>query len=76
MGTPSPRSDWFVQVPLHELVALQELPAQMDKLRAENAQLRRELEGVRGMLSEAIQLFGDLRREYNQLNRTISQTVR
>ena len=56
-------ADWSVQVPLTALVALQELPGRMDKLEAENKQLRRELEALRAIQSQTLQLFADLKRE-------------
>ena len=56
-------SDWSIQVPLSALVALQELPAKMEELSADNAQLRREVEALRGIHSETLQLVADLRRE-------------
>lgn len=55
--------DWSIQIPLSELAALQGLPARMDGLEKDNAQLRRELEALRKINSEALQLLGDLRRE-------------
>ena len=65
MLTPSfnPANDWTLQVPLSALVALQELPERMQKLEAENAQLRRELEALRNIQSQTLQLVADLRRE-------------
>lgn len=56
-------NDWFIQIPLSELVALQGLPTKMEDLERSNAQLRRELEALRRINSEALQLLGDLRRE-------------
>lgn len=58
----APSGSWLIQVPLSELVALQELPAQMEGLKKENQQLRRELDGLRRIQSETIQALGDLRR--------------
>lgn len=56
-------SDWLVQIPLDELKALQDLPKRMEQLEKQNAQLRREMEGLRGIVSETMQLVGDLRRD-------------
>lgn len=56
-------NDWFIQIPLSELVALQGLPARMEGLEKVNAQLRRELEALRKIQSEGLQLIGDIRRE-------------
>lgn len=60
-------ADWLVQVPLSELVALKNMTAEFDNLRAENAQLRRELEGLRRVQSETMQVLGDLRREFRKV---------
>lgn len=62
-----PGSEWLVQVPLSELVALQNMTAEFDKLRLENAQLRRELEGLRRVQSETMQVLGDLRRDFRKV---------
>lgn len=56
-------NDWSIQVPLSALVALQALPGRMDGLEKENAQLRREVDALRRINSDALQLLGDLRRE-------------
>lgn len=58
-----PADDWTIQVPLSALVALQGLPGRMNKLEAENAQLRRELEALRNIQSETLQKLADIRRE-------------
>lgn len=52
-------SDWSVLVPLSALMALQELPGQMRKLEADNAQLRRELEALRNIQSQMMIKLGD-----------------
>ena len=54
--------DWTINVPLSALLALQELPDQMVLLQAEMTQLRRELEALRGIQSQTLQLVSDLRR--------------
>lgn len=60
-------SGWLIQIPLSELLALQSLPLEMDKLKAENQQLRREIEGLRRVQSEALQVLGDVRRSLRKL---------
>lgn len=59
----NPGNDWSVNVPLSALVALQELPERMQKLEAENKQLRRELEALRAIQSQTLQLVADFKRE-------------
>lgn len=56
-------SDWSIQIPLSALVALQGLPAKMEALEKDNAQLRRELDALHALYSQTLQAFGDLRRE-------------
>lgn len=58
-----PAADWSLQVPLSALVDLQGLPERMNKLEAENKQLRRELEALRLIQSQTMQLLADMRRE-------------
>lgn len=58
-----PVSDWTLQVPLSALVDLQGLPERMNKLEAENKQLRRELEALRLIQSQSLEMLADLRRE-------------
>lgn len=57
----SPRSDWFVQVPLKELFALQNVSAELDSLREENAQLKRRLEGLHSTLYSTLEIVNELR---------------
>lgn len=61
-----PGCDWLVQVPLSELVTLKNMTAEFEKLRAENAQLRREMDGLRRVQSETMQVLGDLKREFRK----------
>lgn len=58
-----PTADWSLQVPLSALVDLQGLPERMNKLEAENKQLRRELEALRLIQSQTMQVIADMRRE-------------
>jgi len=55
--------DWMVSIPLDELMKLKQQPEMFDQLKAENAQLRRELDALRNLFSEMIQQFGDIKRE-------------
>lgn len=57
--------DWSLQVPLSALVDLQGLPERMNKLEAENKQLRKELEALRLIQSQTLQVIADMRRERN-----------
>lgn len=55
--------DWQVSLPLDELMALKQQPQMFEELKAENAQLRRELDALRNLFSEMITQFGDIKRE-------------
>lgn len=61
-------SDWLVQVPLSELVSLKNMSEDFAKIRAENEQLRREIQGLRRVQSEMMQLCGDLRKALKSAN--------
>lgn len=61
-------SDWLIQVPLSELVALKNMTEDLVKIRAENEQLRREIQGLRRVQSEMMQLCGDLRKALKSAN--------
>lgn len=54
-------SDWSIQIPLSELVSLQGLPARMGELEKENKQLRRELDALRGLYSQTLEVLGDIK---------------
>lgn len=59
-------NDWFIQIPLSELVALQGLPARIEDLENTIIQLRREVEALRRIQSDSLQILGDLRREFRK----------
>lgn len=63
-----PENDWLIQVPLSELVALKNMSGEFAKIRKENEQLRREIEGLRRVQCELMQLCGDLRRALKSAN--------
>lgn len=56
-------SDWSIQIPLSELVALKGLPARMEGLEKDNKQLRNELEALRSLHSQTLQAFADFKHE-------------
>ena len=58
-----PPSDWRVSIPLKDLVSLLNFSEDLESMNKENAQLRRELEGLRNMFSEVTQQLGDVKRE-------------
>lgn len=62
MLDPQTSTSWGVIVPLSALMALQALPDQMAALQAENTQLRREVEALRCIQSQSLQLVADLQR--------------
>ena len=55
-------SEWTINVPLSARLARQELQDQMDSLQGEMKQLRRELEALRAIQSQTLQLLSDLKR--------------
>lgn len=60
-------SNWMIQVPVNDLLALMGLKDELEKVSAENAQLRREMDGLRRIQSESMQVLGDLRRLCNKV---------
>lgn len=63
---PKPEDDsreWYVNIPLSDLHKLMNQLDFMDSIKRENAQLRRELDGLRNMFTELQVSFGELRRE-------------
>lgn len=60
---PTPPSDWLVQVPLSQLVELQEMTVEMQKLRDENRRLQNRVEGLHRTLFDALEKLGELQRK-------------
>lgn len=54
---------WMVQVPIKELLALCGLKDELDRISTENKQLRREVEGLRNIQSQMMEIMGDFRRK-------------
>ena len=60
---PTRQNEWSVNIPFSDLHQLMNHLESTDSIRRENAQLRRELEGLRNMFRELLDQFGELRRE-------------
>lgn len=56
-------SDWLVQVPLSQLVELQNMTADMDKLREENRRLLNRVEGLHRTLFDTLEKLGEMQRK-------------
>lgn len=59
----SPGSSWLVQVPLNDLLALQNMVSELDKLRSDNMQLRRRIEGLHSTLYSTMEIVNELKRQ-------------
>lgn len=57
------KGKWMVQIPIDEIIALYGAIEENDRTKAENAQLRREIDGLRNVQNECLLLLGDLRRQ-------------
>lgn len=62
-----PGQNWTINVPVNDLLALMGLEDELKQCRAENAQLRREMDGLRRIQSESMQVLGDLRQLCNRM---------
>lgn len=58
----TPASDWLVQVPLSQLVALQGMAHELEELREENEQLRNRMDGLHRTQYETMEVIGELRK--------------
>lgn len=65
MPTAPDRPEWYVNIPFSDLHKLVNQLESMDTLKADNAQLRREMDGLRNMFNELLVKFGELRKERN-----------
>lgn len=64
MSTPPLRpNEWYVNIPFSDLHHLMNEAQILEDMKKENAQLRREIDGMRNMFSELQVRFGELRRE-------------
>lgn len=55
-------STWTVNVPLNDLLKMQNSLAELDTLRDENAQLRSRIEGLHRTLYDLMSVVSDLRK--------------
>lgn len=63
MSRPSIRdSSWYVQVPLQDLLSMQNMVKELDQLRNENAQLKRQIDGVHRTVYELMGAFNDFKK--------------
>lgn len=60
--TPDSR-EWYVSIPFSDLHSLMNEVQVMEEMKNENAQLRREMDGLRNMYNELLVQFGELRRD-------------
>ena len=57
--------EWFVSIPFSDVEKLLHEEKFLEEMKQENAQLRREMDGLRNMFSELQVAFGELRRGIN-----------
>ena len=55
-------NDWAVSIPLSQLLELKQSADEYEKIKAENNQLRNEIEGLRRVQTDIMIAFGDLKR--------------
>lgn len=60
---PERPNEWYASIPFSDLNMLVNQVQTLDAMKAENAQLRREMDGLRNLYSELLVSFGELRRE-------------
>ena len=60
---PQRPNEWYVNIPFSDIHKLVDHLGELDSMRKENAQLRREMDGLRNLYSELLTAFGELRRE-------------
>lgn len=60
---PNRSKEWYVNIPFSDLNMLVNQLEILDSIQEENAQLRREMDGLRNMYNDLLVVFGELRRE-------------
>lgn len=56
-------TDWLVQVPLSQLVQLQNISTELDLVKAENVRLKARMEGLHRTQYELMEIITGLRKE-------------
>lgn len=59
----SPGSSWLVQVPLTDLLALQNMVVEVENLRADNRQLQKRIDGLHNILFSTMEVVNELKRQ-------------
>ena len=59
--------NWMVQVPIKDLLKLADMLNGISAIQQENQTLRRELDGLRRVQSEQLEIIGDMRRVLRKL---------
>ena len=62
---PTQPSEWLVQIPLSQLVELQEMATSIHKLRDENKRLQNRIDGLHRTLFDTMEKLGELQRKGN-----------
>ena len=60
---PERSKEWYVNIPFSDLNLLINQLENMEAIQNDNAQLRREMDGMRNMFNELLTAFDELRRE-------------
>lgn len=58
---------WYVSIPIDELLRLQQLVPEVERLQKENVQLRREVEGLRSVQNQSLLKFAEILRNINDI---------
>lgn len=59
--------NWSVQVPIMDLMQIVKMLDGISSIQQENQNLRRELDGLRRVQSEQLEIIGDMRRVLRKL---------
>lgn len=60
------RLRWTVNVPIEDLLSIMHMSSDIQRILEDNAALRREMQGLRSILSEVMITLGDVKRSRKQ----------